>query len=314
MSLPQPALNINPSSARGGGDVQIVDDTALIPAEGPSGTIADIEKPKNGTISKYIVRPGDTVSSIAKMFTVTPGTILASNDIPKGGALSVGQTLIILPIPGITYTVKSGDTLASVAKKYGGDPDEIASYNEIPDGVLAVGTSIIIPNGEIPAATPSVNQTSQPTRAAPSRPRGVVGPASIFANNPKEPAHNIGEIGTLAQVSYYIQPVARYVRTQGIHGYNGVDFAAPIGTPIVASAEGDVVIAKGGGWNGGYGSYVVIQHDNGSQTLYGHMSEVDVYDGEHVQQGQVIGAVGSTGKSTGAHVHFEIRNGIRNPF
>jgi murein DD-endopeptidase MepM/ murein hydrolase activator NlpD len=313
--LPQPALNINPSSARGGGDVQIVDDTALIPAEGPSGTIADIEKPKNGTISKYIVRPGDTVSSIAKMFGVTSGTVLASNDIPKSGVLTVGQTLVILPVPGIPYTVKSGDTLASVAKRYGGDPDEIASFNEIPDGVLAVGTSIIIPNGEVPAPTPSASQ-GQPTRStpAPTRSRGVVGPSSIFANNPKEPAHNICEIGTLAQVSYYIAPVAHYVRTQGIHGYNGVDFGAPIGTPIVASAEGDVVIAKDGGWNGGYGSYVVIQHDNGSQTLYGHMSVVDVYDGEHVQQGQVIGAIGSTGKSTGAHLHFEIRNGIRNPF
>lgn len=315
LTLPQPALNIDPSPARGGGDVQIVDDTALVPAEGPSGTIADIEKPKNGTISMYIVREGDTVSGIAKMFGVTTGTVLASNDIPKGGALKVGQKLIILPVTGIPYTVKTGDTLASVAKKYGGDPDEIASYNELADGSLTVGSEIIIPNGEIPAPTQSTSpsQTSRNT-PAPTRTRGVVGPSSIFANNPKEPAHNIGEVGTLNQVSYYIAPVAHYVRTQGIHGYNGVDLAAPVGTPLVASAAGDVVIAKDGGWNGGYGSYVVIQHDNGSQTLYGHMSEVDVYDGEHVQQGQVIGEIGSTGKSTGAHVHFEIRNGIRNPF
>ena len=82
----------------------------------------------------------------------------------------------------------------------------------------------------------------------------------------------------------------------------------------MASANGDVIVAKSGGWNGGYGSYVVIQHDNGSQTLYAHMSEVDVYDGQQVVQGQVIGLLGSTGKSTGPHVHFEIRNGIKNPF
>jgi murein DD-endopeptidase MepM/ murein hydrolase activator NlpD len=87
-----------------------------------------------------------------------------------------------------------------------------------------------------------------------------------------------------------------------------------VGTPLVASASGEVIIAKQGGWNGGYGSYVVISHPNGSQTLYGHMSNVYVYDGQEVVQGQVIGTLGKSGKATGPHVHFEIRNGIRNPF
>ena len=82
----------------------------------------------------------------------------------------------------------------------------------------------------------------------------------------------------------------------------------------MAAADGDVIVAKSGGYNGGYGSYVVIQHDNGSQTLYGHMSRVAATDGESVSQGQIIGYVGSTGLATGPHVHFEIRNGIRNPF
>ena len=93
-----------------------------------------------------------------------------------------------------------------------------------------------------------------------------------------------------------------------------LDLAAPIGTPILASAAGDVIVAKEGGWNAGYGNYVVIQHDNGSETLYAHQSKVVVSQGEHVVQGQVIGYVGTTGKSTGPHVHFEIRDGIRNPF
>ncbi|MFA7310107.1 MAG: M23 family metallopeptidase, partial [Candidatus Paceibacterota bacterium] len=129
-----------------------------------------------------------------------------------------------------------------------------------------------------------------------------------------EPAHNVGPTGNATQIGYYMAPLSRYTETQGIHGYNGVDLAAPVGTPIMASANGDVIIAKAGGYNGGYGSYVVISHGNGSQTLYAHMSKVSTYDGAHVVQGQVIGYVGSTGKSTGAHVHFEIRNGIRNPF
>jgi murein DD-endopeptidase MepM/ murein hydrolase activator NlpD len=82
----------------------------------------------------------------------------------------------------------------------------------------------------------------------------------------------------------------------------------------MASADGDVIIAKPSGWNGGYGSYVVLHHDDGSQTLYGHASRVIVSEGQHVVQGQVIAYVGSTGKSTGSHLHFEIRNGVRNPF
>ncbi len=319
MELLKPALNIDPMGGKGGGDVTIVDDSALVPAEGPSGTLADIEKPKNGTISTYIVREGDTLTGIARMFDVTPGTILSANDIPPKGTLQIGQKLVILPITGIDYTVKKGDTLASIAKAYNGDADEIASYNELADAQLTVGSTIIIPNGETPAPAPSPSSVAKgsgthTTATVKASTKGVTGPSSIFANNPAEPAHNVGDIGTLAQVSYYIAPVSHYVRTQGIHGYNAVDLAVPKGTPIVAAAAGDVTVAREGGWNGGYGSYVVISHDNGSQTLYAHMSKVAAYDGEHVEQGEVIGYVGTTGDSTGPHVHFEIRNGIRNPF
>jgi murein DD-endopeptidase MepM/ murein hydrolase activator NlpD len=312
MELGRPAMNLNPAPATGGGDITVVDDSALMPEEGPSGTLADISKPKVATISIYIVRDGDTLSSVAKLFGVTSGTILSANDLPAGSTLQVGEKLVILPITGINYTVKKGDTLESIAKHYGGDAQEIASYNEIDNSSLSVGTQIIIPNGEVPAT--SASDSSSGTRISAPRGSGVTGPSAIFANNPKEPAHNIGEIGTLAQTSYYIAPLSSYTRTQGIHGYNAVDLAAPRGTPIMASAAGDVIVARSGGWNGGYGSYVVIQHDNGSQTLYAHMSKVATYDGAHVQQGEVIGYVGATGEATGPHVHFEIRDGIRNPF
>ncbi len=309
----RPAMNIDPTPSRGGGEITIVDDSALVPEEGPSGTIADIEKPKNGTISLYVVREGDTLSGIAKLFNVTTGTIRSANSLTSDNSIQVGQKLVIMPTPGLRYTLKKGDTLASIAKKYGADANEIGNYNQIDDSSLSAGADIWIPNAEAPAtpASPSTRRSSSP------KARGVTGPAAIFANNPREPAHNIGEIGTLAEVSYYIPPLATYRRTQGIHGYNAVDLAPQChcaGDPIVASATGDVVVARDAGWNGGYGRYVVIQHDNGSQTLYAHMSEVAVYDGQHVVQGEVIGYVGSSGASTGAHVHFEIRNGIRNPF
>lgn len=298
MSLPKPAMNADPMAGKGGGDIIIVDKSALMPAEGPSGTIADIEKPKNSKISVYVVRSGDTLNGIAALHKVSPDTILWANDLTRESTLQIGQTLTILPITSVKYTVKKGDTLALIAKRYSADSIEIGTYNGIDDSSLVVGSEILIPNGEVATAAPST-------------------PSSIGVPN-KIPGSLIATLnshrGTASQIGYYIRPLAGGVRTQGVHGYNGVDLAAPIGTPILASAAGDVLIAKEGGWNAGYGTYVVIQHDNGTQTLYAHQSKVAVSPGQHVDQGQVIGYVGSTGKSTGPHVHFEIRNGIRNPF
>jgi murein DD-endopeptidase MepM/ murein hydrolase activator NlpD len=309
LAIAEPAMNIDPAGGRGGGDISIVDSSALMPNEGPSGTIADIEKPKNGTISSYVVQSGDTVASVAAMFDVSQGTILAANNLKKGATLRVGQNLVILPITGVPYTVQKGDTLASIAKRYGGDVSEIVAYNGIESDSVSVGAKIIIPNGEVPASA-TVKTTGSSAKSVASK-----GSAGLFANNPQEPAHNVGAPGSASEVAYYSSPLSHYVRTQGIHGYNAVDLAAPKGTAIMAAAAGTVTVAQGNGaWNGGYGNYVVISHSNGSQTLYGHMSKVSVYDGETVAQGEVIGTVGTTGESTGPHLHFEIRNGIQNPF
>jgi murein DD-endopeptidase MepM/ murein hydrolase activator NlpD len=103
------------------------------------------------------------------------------------------------------------------------------------------------------------------------------------------------------------------VKTQGIHGHNAVDLASSYGTNIMAAADGTVIVAKIGGWNGGYGNYVVINHPNGTQTLYAHMSSISVSVGQGVTQGESIGRMGETGDATGVHVHFEIR-GAPNPF
>lgn len=283
--LPRAVMNIDPNSARGGGDV-IIDDSAVVAQEGPAGAGADVVYPKNSTISIYVVREGDTVSEIAQMFDVSVNTVMWANDITRSTALKVGQQLVILPITGVRHVVKKGDTLATIAKKYEADADEIAQYNEL-DGALAVGTEITIPNGEMHVATPP-------------RPATVKGSA--------------GSGASYTYSGYYLRPIAGGTRTQGIHGYNGVDLAAPVGTPILAAASGEVIVSRQGGWNGGYGNYIVIKHDNGTQTLYAHNQSNAVGMGQYVVKGQVIGYVGSTGRSTGAHVHFEIRGGPRNPF
>lgn len=269
-------------NGKGGGDITVIDGTSLLSETGPVGTVADIDdrQPAN-QISIYVVREGDTLSEIANMFDVSVNTILWANDIP-GKVIKKGQTLVILPVSGIRYSVKKGDTIAAIAKKYKADAEEIREYNGLVEGAaLAVGDTLVIPDGEM--ATP-----------APSSSRGAKTPY-LGGGGPKIDG-------------YYGVPVYGAHRSQERHGYNGIDLAAPVGTPIIASAEGHVIAAKSGGWNAGYGNYVVVRHANGTQTLYAHASRVLVYVGQHVLKGEKIAEVGSTGNSTGPHLHFEIRN------
>lgn len=293
MRVLEAAVNIDPNPSKGGGDITVVDGSALLPETGPSGTIADIiDKPSNAQISVYTVHKGDTVAEIAKMFDVSTNTILWANDIGKAG-VHEGQVLIILPITGVRYTVQKGDTVASIAKKFKGDADEIRDYNSISDGTaLSVGDVVIIPDGEVAhVAVTSAKKTT----------------TKVSLKNPYR-----GGSGADLN-SYFIWPVDGGIVTQGLHGYNGIDIGAPRGSAIYAAAPGIVIIARSSGWNGGYGSYVVIAHDNGVQTLYGHMSKVVAQVGDRVAQGEQIGSVGNTGKATGMHLHFEVR-GAKNPF
>ncbi len=298
MPLLHAATNFDPNPSKGGGETTIVDDSALLSEEGPSGTIADITGSDSHMISVYVVRPGDTLSQIAKLFGVTTNTILWANDLPKGTILKEGMTLTILPISGVGHTVRSGDTLASLAKKFNADAEEIAQFNGLDSrDALEVGADILIPNGEIaaPVAAPAKKTTARSGSARAFEPLLV----------------NISSLPTYD--GYFIRPVVGGVRTQGLHGFNGVDLASKSGAPILSAAGGTVIISRQGGWNGGYGNYIVIKHGNGTQTLYGHLLSNIVSEGQDVVQGQVIGYMGSTGKSTGTHLHFEIR-GAKNPF
>lgn len=274
-------------------EVNTVGESALLPDVGPLGGLADIEEGDydHGQISIYVVREGDSFASIAKMYNVSVNTVLWANDLAKGAKLTIGQTLVILPVSGVQYTVKKGDTLAGIAKKFKGDVDEITSYNGLAsvDDSLSVGSVVIIPDGEMPTV---VRAPGKPLVKVTSKLRGASGPDYS---------------------GYYQAPLASYRKTQGLHGYNGIDLVAYLGAPVMAAAEGDIIISKQGGYNGGYGNYVVILHGNGTQTLYGHLQATAVSVGDHVVQGQVVGYLGNTGRSTGPHLHFEVR-GARNPF
>ena len=275
-------LNINPTGT-GGAEVAIVDGTVL-ESNGIEGEFfVDLGKSGTGQISVYIVRTGDTLSEIAEMFGVSANTIIWANDI-RGTSIKVGQELVILPISGVRHVVKSGDTLKSVATKYKADLNDVLLYNGLAIGdKIKSGDVIIIPDGVISATQVSSVKNSAGAQTYP-----------VYSG-------------------YYIRPIVGGRKTQGIHGNNGVDLAAPTGTPILAAADGRVIVSRAGGYNGGYGSYLVISHPNGTQTLYAHLSQNSVFVGQNIAQGQIIGAVGNTGKSTGSHLHFEIR-GAKNPF
>jgi murein DD-endopeptidase MepM/ murein hydrolase activator NlpD len=310
MDLLAPAVNLDPHPSIGGGEISLVGGSALLAQEGPSGTAADIENlPTNQQISVYTVRPGDTLSGIATMFGVSANTIIGANDI-QNGVIQPGQTLIILPITGIQHTVLAGETLASLAKKYNSDAHGIAVYNGLADGQeLTVGSVLLIPTGEVSAApSPTPTTTKPKSKPLSSHAKKI---QSIASGKTKEPY--LGGSGPSLD-GYYAWPVAGGIITQGLHGWNAVDIGAPKGTSIYAAADGVVIVAQSnGGWNGGYGNYVVIQHSNGTQTLYAHMSKVLVGTGSEVAQGDVIGRIGATGEATGPHLHFEVR-GAENPF
>ena len=279
-------LNPETIAGKGGGDITI-DNDALVPSGSSDVNVLGETKPSSDQIARYIVRKGDTLSGIAKMFGVSVNTIRWSNNIASGSTIRIGQELVILPIEGVRYTIKKGDTLASVAKKFKGDVTEIRNFNDLAvNETLSVGDEIIIPDGIV--TTPSI-------------------PKSTTRNNSAK--YSGPEI-----VGYFQRPLASNCpKTQGIHGNNGIDIGCSRGTTIMAAASGEVIIARGSGWNGGYGQMVVISHPNGTQTLYGHMSAISVNAGDLVSAGQKIGEVGNTGNSTGPHLHLEVR-GAKNPF
>lgn len=302
IDLLEAAVNTDPNPAKGRGGIATTGGSALIAYTGPDGTIADIDRTaSSGRISTYTVREGDSLSGIADMFDVSMNTILWANNLSNKGAVRPGMTLVILPVSGIRHKVASGDTLATLAKRYGSDADEIASFNGLSAaGSLTSGDTVIIPGGEIAAVkAPAKKAVAKATSKI--KTGGSLGAVLGTGNTSNAVSGGFANPAPAGRVS------------QGIHGWNGVDLAAPQGSAINAAAAGTVIISRVGGWNGGYGNYIVIDHGNGVQTLYSHNSTNTVSIGDTVVRGQNIGTIGNTGQSTGYHVHFEVR-GAKNPF
>jgi len=267
--------------------------SALIPTASLGTDDVDGSDYEANFYTVYTVRPGDTWSGIADIHEVSINTVLWENERVKTDKLVAGEVLLIPPISGKGHKVEKGQTCQSIANKYQVDVKDIINYNGIEAGCkLAVGEEIFVPGAEVSSSVASSTSKKSSTSSA-----------------PKTPLKNIA--------GYFINPVPGYIKTQGLHGKNAVDLAAPIGTPIRAAASGTVTLARMG-WNGAYGNMVIIQHPNGTRTLYSHLSKLASTTGQNVSQGDVIGYVGNSGRvraakgGNGAHLHFEVY-GAKNP-
>ena len=249
---------------------------------------------RGGEVIEYQVKEGETISQIAERYGLTEDTVLWANGLQSKDKIKVGQKIEVLPVDGIMHKVKKGDTVYSVAKKYESNPQAIVDYPfntfiNVDTFSLAIGQEIMVPDGILPKVKP-------------------VSPRSAIARNLTPNAGKVSANGR------FVWPATGRI-SQGYRFYHkAIDIANKGGGPILAADAGTVTVS---GWpsNEGYGNRVIIDHGNGFRTLYAHLSKLNVVAGQTVKQGDVLGTMGSTGRSTGTHLHFEIRQGsvLHNP-
>lgn len=247
------------------------------------------DKPPSET-RKYTIQQGDTLSTIASTFGVTTDTIKWANPDKietEKTKLKVGDSLDIPPVSGVIHTVKSGETVYSIAKKYSIDAQGVVDYpyNTFTNDetfALAIGQQIVVPEGIMPDIQPISPKTSPLAR--------ILTP----------------DAGSVSATGRWSWPAAGRITQGYLPWHKALDIANSVGGSIVAADSGVVMVAS---WldNTGYGNRVLIDHGNGYKTLYGHLSKFSVVVGQRVNRGDKIGEMGSTGRSTGPHLHFEIR-------
>ncbi len=233
----------------------------------------------------YTVQTGDTVSTIAEKFGISVNTILWENNLSAYSIIRPGDKLAILPFSGVTHKIARGETLSKIAKKYNVSEDKILKANKINNSsLLKVGDKLLIPGGT-------------KTRYARTSTRSYTG-ISAIKNIVKAPSAR-----PVAGNKMNWPTVGHRITQYYSWRHHGLDIANKIGTPIYAADAGVVERAK---WSRGYGYNIVINHGGGKKTRYAHLSKFYVKKGQKVSKGETIGAMGSTGWSTGPHLHFEV--------
>jgi LysM repeat protein len=261
-------------------------------------------RPRYETVEHTVAR-GDSIFAIAKDFNIKPETVLWANydtlnDSPD--SLRIGQVLNVPPVDGVYYQWKEGDTLDSVASEFDAKVDDILNWPgnnfDLTNPAVEVGQYLMIPGGHR-----EFKQWIIPTIA-----RGKSGTAGVGGKSCSGGAVGSGS---------FVWPAGNHFLSGNDYwsGHLGIDIAGAEGSPVYAADSGVVTLAAGG-WNGGYGNVIMIDHGNGYATLYGHLSQINVGVCQSVGAGQTIGAIGNTGNSFGAHLHFEVREngGFVNPW
>ncbi len=250
----------------------------------------EVRQYRGGEVITHTVEDGETLSSIATRYGLQVDTILWENDLTAQSTLKPGQQLRVLPVDGIRHKVARGETIYSIGKKYGLDDSQVQvivdyPFNEFRNNEtfeLAIGQQLMVPDG----AKPNV------VRTAPAR--------TAVAFTP--------DAGAVSATGSFVWPAQGGI-SQGYRFYHrAIDISNRGGGPILAADSGVVTVA---GWidNSGYGNRVMVDHGNGFVTLYAHLSVIQVQPGQRVSRGSLLGQMGSTGRSTGTHLHFEIRQG-----
>ena len=264
----------------------------------------------------HTVTAGETWRGIATRYDLDIATLEAVNpNLTPGASLLPGGTLIIPPQRGVLTTLDVGQNLLGLALEYGLSPRELIRLNGFTDASsLVAGQRVFLPARAL---------TSTGLTSAPNEELSTSTPASTTERRAQLQAQSVQLVSRAPQLlrfyeppaQNYIWPLARKGRISSRFGrrnisvrgntfHAGVDIAAPPGTPILAVQDGVVTRS---GWGGSYGYVVYVEHPNGAQTRYAHMRRIAVRSGQRVQQGDVLGEVGSTGASTGPHLHFELR-------
>jgi LysM repeat protein len=276
-----------PATNRGGGRI-VGNNTNLFQAPVPHTIIPERDRME---IVTYTVQANDNVWSIANGFGLQVETIVWANPAVEKAPdlLSVGQVLTILPVDGMYYTVQPGDTLDKLANEYKAEASKIASFelNGLEEPfALTPGQKLVIPGGRKKIVPSNYYPMTSVGRAPAGAPKG----SGNFA-----------------------WPARGYLTQAFWSGHQGVDIGNGTGTPILAADAGYVVMAGRDTW--GYGNQVLIDHGNGYLTRYAHLQKIGVTAGQTVTKNQQIGTMGSTGRSTGPHLHFEVIQGQvrRNP-
>ncbi len=287
--------------------------SALLPGSELPGEPGDvrIERTKTET---YAVKDGDTISTIARSFGVNVGTVLWANNLTARTTIRPGTTLKIPPVSGVLHTIKKGDTLKKIADTYGANVDEILAFNHLSaDSKLAVNEELIVPGGTPPAPAPIAIRKPSNANVRPDVPIARIAGKALDVyqeltgkndGRAKPQDLEVAEPSANAKISF-LWPTHLHVINQ-YYGWQhtGVDIDGDYVDPIYAAADG---VVEKAGWNsGGYGLMILLDHGNGNKTRYGHASKLFVKEGDTVKRGQVMAMVGTTGRSTGTHLHYEV--------